>query len=73
MDAHVKICEELFSACKTEFKHLEYYYFHNFIVRVGVEEQPAPRLGTHLHPGPAAQVRRRLQSDLRRRCRHGAL
>lgn len=31
MDAHVKVCEELFSACKTEFKHLEYYYFHNFI------------------------------------------
>lgn len=31
MDPYVKICEELFSACKTEFKHLEYYYFHNFI------------------------------------------
>lgn len=31
MDPHIKICEELFSACKTEFKHLEYYYFHNFI------------------------------------------
>ena len=31
MDAHVKVCEELFSACKTEFKHLEYYYFHNFV------------------------------------------
>ena len=31
MDAHVKICEELFSATKTEFKHLENYYFHNFI------------------------------------------
>jgi len=31
MDYHIKICEELFSACKTEFKHLEYYYFHNFI------------------------------------------
>jgi uncharacterized protein with von Willebrand factor type A (vWA) domain len=31
MDAHVKICEELFSACKTEFKHLEYFYFHNFV------------------------------------------
>lgn len=31
MDAHVKICEELFSACKSEFKHLEYFYFHNFI------------------------------------------
>ena len=31
MDAHVKVCEELFSACKTDFKHMEYYYFHNFI------------------------------------------
>ncbi|WP_028694675.1 vWA domain-containing protein [Pseudomonas cremoricolorata] len=31
MDAHVKVCEELFSACRSEFKHLEYYYFHNFI------------------------------------------
>jgi uncharacterized protein len=31
MDPHVKVCEELFSACKTEFKHLEYYYFHNFV------------------------------------------
>ncbi len=31
MDPYVQICEELFSACKTEFKHLEYYYFHNFI------------------------------------------
>jgi len=29
MDDHVKLCEELFSASKTEFKHLEYYYFHN--------------------------------------------
>ncbi|HEY9036396.1 MAG TPA: VWA domain-containing protein [Pseudomonadales bacterium] len=31
MDAHVRICEELFSAAKTEFKHLEYFYFHNFL------------------------------------------
>ncbi|MBF7143558.1 MULTISPECIES: vWA domain-containing protein [Pseudomonas] len=31
MDAHVRTCEELFSACKAEFKHLEYYYFHNFV------------------------------------------
>ncbi len=29
MDDHIKVCEELFSAGKTEFKHLEYYYFHN--------------------------------------------
>ena len=31
MDAHVKVCEELFSAARSEFKHLETYYFHNFI------------------------------------------
>ena len=31
MDPHIKVCEELFSACKTEFKNLEYFYFHNFL------------------------------------------
>ena len=31
MDDHVRVCEELFSAASSEFKHLEYYYFHNFI------------------------------------------
>ena len=31
MDAHVKVCEELFSAARSKFKHLETYYFHNFI------------------------------------------
>mgnify|MGYP003779588539 FL=1 len=31
MDPHIKVCEELFSACKTEFKNLEYFYFHNFV------------------------------------------
>jgi len=30
MDPHVQICEELFSAARAEFKHLEYFYFHNF-------------------------------------------
>ena len=29
MDDHVKDIEELFSAARSEFKHLEYYYFHN--------------------------------------------
>ncbi|MCE8510609.1 VWA domain-containing protein [Ruegeria pomeroyi] len=29
MDPHVKVVEELFSAARSEFKHLEYYYFHN--------------------------------------------
>ncbi len=31
MDDHVKVCAELFSACRTEFKHLETYYFHNCV------------------------------------------
>ena len=31
MDGHVRLCEELFSAARTEFKHLEHYYFHNCI------------------------------------------
>lgn len=29
MDPFVKVCEELFSAARTEFKHMEYFYFHN--------------------------------------------
>jgi uncharacterized protein with von Willebrand factor type A (vWA) domain len=31
MDYHVRVCEELFSAARSEFKHLEYFYFHNFV------------------------------------------
>jgi uncharacterized protein len=29
MDGHVRTCEELFSAARAEFKHLEFFYFHN--------------------------------------------
>ncbi|MEY2992081.1 MAG: hypothetical protein RI946_1475 [Pseudomonadota bacterium] len=29
MDPYIKMVEELFSAAKSEFKHMEYYYFHN--------------------------------------------
>ncbi|MEW5422376.1 VWA domain-containing protein [Amorphus sp. 3PC139-8] len=29
MDDHVKVCEELFSAARMEFKSLEHFYFHN--------------------------------------------
>jgi uncharacterized protein with von Willebrand factor type A (vWA) domain len=31
MDDHVRVCEQLFSAARAEFKHLEYFYFHNFV------------------------------------------
>ena len=31
MDDHVRVCEQLFSAARGEFKHLEHFYFHNFL------------------------------------------
>ncbi|MBN9410820.1 MAG: VWA domain-containing protein [Burkholderiales bacterium] len=31
MDEHIQRVEELFSAAKSEFKHLEFYYFHNCV------------------------------------------
>ncbi len=31
MDAHIKLCEELFSAARTEFKHMDFFYFHNCV------------------------------------------
>jgi uncharacterized protein with von Willebrand factor type A (vWA) domain len=31
MDDYIRLCETLFSAARTEFKHLEYFYFHNFV------------------------------------------
>lgn len=31
MDPHIEVCESLFSAARSEFKHLHYFYFHNFI------------------------------------------
>ena len=31
MDDYIKVTEELFSAARNEFRHLEHYYFHNFV------------------------------------------
>ncbi len=31
MDGHIRVCEELFSAARAEFKYLEHYYFHNCV------------------------------------------
>jgi len=47
MDAHVKVCEELFSAAKTEFKHMENFYFHNFIYD-GVWKQHQRRMNERI-------------------------
>ncbi|MBR9764832.1 MAG: VWA domain-containing protein [Rhodobacteraceae bacterium] len=42
MDPHVKVVEELFSAARAEFKHLEHYYFHNCLYE-GVWRENARR------------------------------
>jgi uncharacterized protein with von Willebrand factor type A (vWA) domain len=52
MDGHVRICEELFSAARSEFKHLEHFYFHNFLyetlwkdnLRRGATQVPTERV-----------------------------
>jgi len=31
MDPYIHLCEQLFSAARSEFKHLEYFYFHNCV------------------------------------------
>jgi len=31
MDPHIPVCEELFSAARSEFRHLEHFYFHNCV------------------------------------------
>ena len=72
MDDHVRVCEELFSAARGEFKHLEYFYFHNCVYE-GVWKDNRAAIGTHADDGRPAQVLRRLQADLRRRCDHEPL
>ncbi len=50
MDDHVRVCEELFTAARTEFKHLEYYYFHNFVYETVWRDnrrRHAERIPTH--------------------------
>jgi uncharacterized protein with von Willebrand factor type A (vWA) domain len=73
MDDHVRVCEELFSAARTEFKHLEYFYFHNFIYEAVWKSNSAGNMRAHADRGGAAHLRRRLQGDLRRRRRHEPL
>jgi uncharacterized protein with von Willebrand factor type A (vWA) domain len=44
MDDHIRVVEELFSAARAEFKHMEYYYFHNCLYEsVWKDNQPPPR------------------------------
>jgi uncharacterized protein len=61
MDDHVRICEELFSAARSEFKHLVHFYFHNFIYE-RVWQDNRRRAGGVT---PTAQVLRTYMQDYR--------
>jgi len=47
MDPYVKLCEELFSAATSEFKHLEFFYFHNCVYE-GVWKDNRRRFGERI-------------------------
>ncbi|HEX6734933.1 MAG TPA: VWA domain-containing protein [Azonexus sp.] len=47
MDDHIQACEELFSAARSEFKHLEHFYFHNCVYE-GVWKDNCRRHGERL-------------------------
>jgi uncharacterized protein len=59
MDDHVRVCEELFSAARSEFKHLEYFYFHNFIY----ENLWKDNRRRHVEKIPTLEVMRTYASD----------
>lgn len=61
MDDHVRVCEEMFSAARAEFKHLEYYYFHNFIY----ESVWKDNRRRHAERIPLTEVMRRYGPDYR--------
>ena len=44
MDPYIKLVEELFSAARSEFKHLEYFYFHNCIYAVSYTHLTLPTI-----------------------------
>lgn len=59
MDPHVEACEQLFSAARSEFKHLEYFYFHNCVYE-GVWRDNRRRFDEHL---PTLEVIRQYGPD----------
>ena len=66
MDPFVRSCEELFSAARAEFKHMEYFYFHNCIYDFLWKDnrrRHSERIDTW---GRAAHLRLGLQDHLRR-------
>jgi len=61
MDDHVRACEELFTAARAEFKHLEHYYFHNFVYETVWKDNRR----RHAERMPLAQLMRTYGPDYR--------
>jgi hypothetical protein len=61
MDDHVRVCEELFSAARSEFKHLEYFYFHNCIYETLWKDNRR----RHAEKTPTDQLLRTFNADYR--------
>jgi uncharacterized protein len=61
MEDHVRLCEEVFSAARSEFKHLEHYYFHNFVYEY-VWRDNRRRFSQHM---PTLEVMRTYGPDYR--------
>ena len=59
MDPHIRLCEELFSAARMEFKHLEFFYFHNCLYE-GVWQDNTRRYQERV---PTEQVMRTFPHD----------
>ncbi len=59
MDDHVRVCEEMFSAARSEFKHLEYFYFHNFVY----ESMWKDNRRRHAEKIPTSQILHKYGSD----------
>ena len=70
MDEHIARVEELFSATKTEFKHLEFYYFHNCVYDFMWKNNRRRFSEKFADLGHHPQVQQGLQADLRRRRHH---
>ncbi|MDO1559234.1 VWA domain-containing protein [Brevundimonas sp. 2R-24] len=61
MDGHVKLCEELFSAARSEFRNLEFFYFHNCLYE-GVWKDNRRR---HTEKTPTWELLRKFPRDWR--------
>ncbi len=61
MDDHVRVCEELFSAARSEFKHLQHFYFHNCIY----ESLWTDNRRRHVEKTPTDQLLRTFNADYR--------